>query len=44
MEHLNKRLKVMMLNLGSNITPIAVKRGTKALENVNHICSKFEKE
>lgn len=43
MEHLNKRLK-MMCNLGSNMTPGAVKRSAKALGTVSHICSRFEQE
>ena len=42
MEHLNRKLKDMMHNLGSNITPESVQRMSKALGAVSDICSNFE--
>ena len=38
MEHLNRKLKIMMQNLGSNITPTTVKRSAKALGIIEHVC------
>ena len=42
MEHLNYKLKDMMHNLGSNITPESVQQISKALGAVLDICSNFE--
>ena len=42
MEHLNRQLKDMIHNLGSNITPESVQRISKALGAVSDICSNFE--
>ena len=41
-EHLNRRLKGMMRNLGSNITPESVQRISKALGTIETVCSNFE--
>ena len=41
-EHLNRRLKGMMRNLGSNITPEAVRRVSRALGTIETVCSNFE--
>lgn len=41
-EHLNRQLKDMMRNLGSNITPESVQCTSKALGTVTEICHNFE--
>ena len=41
-EHLNRRLKGMMRNLGSNITPESVQRVSKVLGTIETVCSNFE--
>ena len=37
MEHLNRRLKIMMRNFGSNITPKTVQRSSKTLGTINRL-------
>lgn len=44
MEHLNRRLKGMMGNLGSNAKPAAIERLGKSLGVVNQVCSRFQLE
>ena len=44
LEHLNRRLKIMMRNLGSNITPATVARSAKALGIIEQVCSQFSQE
>jgi len=44
MEHLNRKLKDMIKNLGSNVTPKTVQRAAKAFGIVNQVCSKFKEE
>jgi len=44
MEHLNRRLIIMMRNLGSNISPGTSQRAAKALAVVDIICSQFLKD
>jgi len=44
MEHLNRNLKNMIRNMGSNVTPKTVQRAVKAFGIVNQICSKFIEE
>ena len=44
MEHLNRRVKIMMRNLGSNITPNAVQRGSKTLGTIEEACLRFREE
>ena len=45
MEHLNRRLKFMMANLGSNISkPQCVEEINKYLGVVAEICTKFDQE
>lgn len=41
-EHLNRHLKGMMRNLGSNITPEAVQHASRALGTIETVCSNFE--
>ena len=41
MEHLNRRLKIMMRNLGSNISPSTSQRAAKALAVVDVVRSRF---
>ena len=44
LEHLNRRLKIMMQNLGSNITPTTVARSAKALGIIEQVCSQFSQD
>ena len=44
MEHLNRRLKEMIKNLGSNIQPNTIKRAGESLDLIHHICSVFKEE
>ena len=44
MEHLNRNLKNMIRNLGSNVTSKTVQRAAKAFSMVNQICSRFKEE
>ena len=42
LEHLNRRLKCSMRNMGSNITNNSVKLAAECVQVVNSICIKFE--
>ena len=44
MEHLNRRLKTVLRNLGSNVNPTSISRAGKSLEVVHHVCEIFEEE
>ena len=44
MEHLNKRFKAVLRNLGANIQPHAIVRASKAIGVVHSILSTFENE
>ncbi len=44
MEHLNRRLKGMIHNMGSNIHPSCIASAAKALGVVHNVCSVFEQE
>ena len=44
MEHLNRRLKSILSNMGSNINPHSIIRAGKSVGPVHKICSIFEKE
>ena len=41
MEHLNRRLKIMLRNLRSNITPSTAQRAAKGLGVVQKVCTQF---
>ena len=41
MEHLNRRLKIMLCNLGSSINPSTAQRAAKGLGVVQKICTQF---
>ena len=43
MEHLNRRLKSILSNMGSNVNPSSIIRAGKSVGPI-HICSLFEKE
>uniref|UniRef100_A0A1X7VWE6 DUF6589 domain-containing protein n=1 Tax=Amphimedon queenslandica TaxID=400682 RepID=A0A1X7VWE6_AMPQE len=43
-EHLNRRLKGMIRQMGSNIQPHSIAKAAKSLDIVNDICRKFEIE
>ena len=42
MEHLNRRLKNMVGNMGGNVSPQAIVKAAKSLGPVQHVCSVFE--
>ena len=42
-EHLNRRLKTIIRNMGSNVTESSFKQAAASINVVNHICQKFEK-
>ena len=44
MEHLNRRLKIMMRNLGANIKPSSIEKAGKCIGVVQHVCHVFEEE
>lgn len=44
MEHLNKRLKMMIGNLGANVAPSSVQRVAKSLGVVHAVCANFERD
>ena len=44
MEHLNRQLKSVLVNMGSNIQPESILRAARAIGVVNNICHTFEKE
>ena len=44
MEHLNRQLKSVIGNMGSNIQPITIANAARAIGVVHDICSVFEKE
>lgn len=44
LEHLNRRLKTLIRNLGSNITGKTVVRASKSIGVIHHICELFEHE
>jgi hypothetical protein len=44
MEHLVRRLKTAMRNLGANIKPGAVKKAGKCIGIIQHICQVFENQ
>jgi len=44
MEHLNRRLKYMLGNIGPNANPHTIERVAKSLGVVDHVCKNFEEE
>ena len=44
MKHLNRRLKIMMRNLGANIKPSSIEKAGKCIGVVQHVCHVFEEE
>ena len=44
MEHLNRRLKTIIRNMGSNVTESSFKQAAASINVVNHICQRFEEE
>ena len=44
MEHLNRRLKTAMRNLGANIKPRSIERAGKCIAAVHHVCEEFEEQ
>ena len=43
LEHLNRRLKTALRNMGSNISTNSVTSAAKSIHVVNHVCNVFEK-
>ncbi len=44
MEHLNRRIKTILRNLGSNINPTSIARAGKSLGPVHRVCEVFAQE
>lgn len=44
MEHLNRRIKTIIRNLGSNVSDKSITRAGKSLGALQHVCETFEKE
>ena len=44
MEHLNRRLKKAIRNVGSNIYPMVIQRAAKSLGPVSTVMDQFEQE
>ena len=44
MEHLNRRLKTAMRNLGANINPRSIERAGKCIATVHHVREEFEEQ
>ena len=44
MEHMNRRLKTIIRNMGSNVTESSVKQAAASINIVHHVCQQFEKE
>ena len=44
MEHLNRRLKIMLRHLGSNIMPLTAERTARVLGVVQKVCAQFKAE
>ena len=44
MEHLNRRLKVIMRNIGANLSPLTIEKAAKSIAAVQHICEMFEQQ
>ena len=44
MEHLNRRLKMVLKNQGANIRPESVEKAGQCLGIVQHVCEMFEKQ
>ncbi len=44
MEHLNRRLKIVLRNLGANITPKAVEKAGKSIRVIEQACKAFEEQ
>ena len=42
MEHLNRRLKTVIRNMGANVKPASIQKAGKALAPVYNICQRFE--
>lgn len=44
MEHLNRRLKMIIHSMGSNVSPARIKRAGESLAPVQEVCQVFEKQ
>ena len=44
MDHLNRKLKMMIRNLSSNITPKTIDKAVKAIGIVDQVCTQFKKD
>ena len=44
LEHMNRRLKMMIRNMGSNVTDSSITQAAVSINVVNHVCHQFEKE
>ena len=44
MEHIIRRIKTVLHNMGSNITNTTIDQAAKSIRTINHICEVFEQE
>ena len=44
LEHLNRQVKTILSNLGTNVTHTSVLRAGKSVGTINHVCEVFEQE
>ena len=44
MEHLNRRLKTVIRNMGANIKPARIQKAGKAIATIQHVCQVFEEQ
>lgn len=44
MEHLNRRLKIIVRLMGANVTPKAIQKAGKAIASVQYVCQLFEQQ
>ena len=44
MEHLNRRLKTVIRNMGANNKPARIEKAGKAIATVQHVCQVFEEQ
>lgn len=44
MEHLNRRLKIIVRSLGANVTPKALQKAGRIVTPVQHVCQLFEQQ
>lgn len=44
MEHLNRRLKIMIRGMGANVNAKSIQKAGRAIASVHHVCQQFEQQ